>query len=58
LKDLTREISDYLLRPKNVLNELNVVSINVFINVLLEARDSEKQIFIMGNGGSAATASH
>lgn len=40
------------------LQSIDVVKIQELINLLLKARDSKKQIFIFGNGGSAATASH
>lgn len=37
---------------------LDLKSVNIVMNVLEEARLSGKKIFICGNGGSAATASH
>lgn len=52
------EISNYFEKLQIVLNSLDKESINTVMNVLMDALDKGKQIFIMGNGGSAATASH
>lgn len=41
-----------------VLSNLDGKSIDAFMNVIEEARKANKRIFIAGNGGSAATASH
>ena len=41
-----------------ILNDIDLNEINLFIKVLLEARERDSQIFFIGNGGSAATASH
>jgi len=52
------DIQGYLDRLQDTIKNLNLDQINIFINLLIEARDNDKNIFIMGNGGSAATASH
>jgi D-sedoheptulose 7-phosphate isomerase len=46
---------DYL---QEVLRRLDVAAIARFIDTLLAARDRGARIFFLGNGGSAATASH
>ncbi len=46
---------DYL---GEILAQLDVNVIEVFVDILLEAREREAKIFFIGNGGSAATASH
>lgn len=56
--DFTTDISLYLNRLQATINKLDKQEINNFINLLLVARDEGRQIFIMGNGGSASTASH
>ena len=56
--DFTNDISCYLARLQATIGKLDKNEINTFINLLIEARDQDRQIFIMGNGGSAATASH
>jgi D-sedoheptulose 7-phosphate isomerase len=58
MKDLTAAISAYLTEAKGIIESLDIGEINCFLNVLMEAREAGKQIFVMGNGGSAATASH
>lgn len=42
----------------SVLNKINTAEIKQFIQTLLEARERHASIFFIGNGGSAATASH
>lgn len=57
-QDFYKEIAAYLNRLQDTISKLSHEEINTFINLLIKARDEEKQIFIMGNGGSASTASH
>jgi D-sedoheptulose 7-phosphate isomerase len=52
------EIRGYLSRLQGVLQELPLDDIRDVVAVLHYARLNDKQVFIMGNGGSAATASH
>ncbi len=58
MTDFTPDIQEYLDKLKSTIDRLNHDEINDFINLLLTARDEGRTIFIMGNGGSAATASH
>lgn len=58
MRNFSNEISLYLSRLQNTVSKLDKNEINTFINQLIQARDEGRQIFIMGNGGSAATASH
>jgi len=51
-------IQDYLEDLKQTLDELPRERIQQVINILHEARLSKRQVFILGNGGSASTASH
>jgi D-sedoheptulose 7-phosphate isomerase len=48
----------YLSRVRELINNLNISTIEQIINTLLEARERGSSIYFMGNGGSAATASH
>lgn len=48
----------YLGYLTDLLARLDVDAIAAFIDLLLQARDREARIFFIGNGGSAATASH
>jgi D-sedoheptulose 7-phosphate isomerase len=58
MKDFSQEINKYFDKLKQVISSIDTSQINNLINLLLDALESGKQIFIMGNGGSAATASH
>lgn len=56
--DYRKEISDYFNREKATLDAISKDDLNALMNLLMDAREDGKTIFIMGNGGSAATASH
>lgn len=58
MEDYREKIKAYLSMEKKVLDLLPLENINKVINVLEDARNSRKRIFICGNGGSASTASH
>ena len=51
-------IDSYFQDVKNTIDQIPVDRIEEVIEILQEARVQRKQIFIMGNGGSASTASH
>lgn len=51
-------INNYLEKVKNTIDNLDRDEIEQFLKLLLQAKDKGNTIFIMGNGGSAATASH
>lgn len=55
-------VKDYSIRYfndiKTILDNTNLLVLEKIINILLNAYYSEKQILVMGNGGSASTASH
>lgn len=52
------KLQEYREREIEVFNNLDLEEVNKVMNVLEEARLSGRHIFICGNGGSAATASH
>lgn len=56
--DFLKELEEYRAREIEVFQKLNLEDVNRIMNVLEEARESGKHVFICGNGGSAATASH
>lgn len=58
MKDYSSNIADYFSRHKAAMDKINTDEVNSLMNLLISARDSGKTVFIMGNGGSAATASH
>ena len=56
--DYRNEITQYFEKEKAVLDNISKDDLNTLMNVLVQAKEDGKTIFIMGNGGSAATASH
>ena len=58
MTDYTKDIRTYLERERDVLASLDEQEISNVMNVLEEKRLSGNRVFICGNGGSAATASH
>lgn len=55
---MIKNINSYLINLQTCIDKLDRTEIERLINELLKAREEDRQIFIMGNGGSAATASH
>ena len=50
--------SDYFNRLKDTLDRVDTNTINRIVEVLLQCRDKGGTMYIFGNGGSAANASH
>lgn len=48
----------YFKYLSEVLDKVSLTEIRIFIESLLNARENDSRIFFIGNGGSAATASH
>jgi D-sedoheptulose 7-phosphate isomerase len=51
-------ITSYIKNLKYSLDKLNLDRIDRIVDILWSAYLDDKQVFIMGNGGSASTASH
>ncbi len=51
-------IQKYILHLQDVLERLKLDDVRQSIDVIMEAYYVNKQIFVVGNGGSASTASH
>jgi D-sedoheptulose 7-phosphate isomerase len=51
-------VDNYIQEITDVIKSLPQETIESIINVLAQARDERKQIFLIGNGGSGANASH
>ena len=51
-------INGYFEKLKSTIDNLDRNEIEQFVKMLNTARENGNQIFIMGNGGSASTASH
>lgn len=56
--DYKEKLKAYLDEEIDTIKALDLDSINTVMNVLEQARLDGRRIFICGNGGSAATASH
>ena len=51
-------LQSYLAGSAEVLRDLPVATIDRIVEVLIEAHRTERFIYVMGNGGSAASAEH
>lgn len=51
-------VSKYISELQQTMNQLPEERIQQVIQLLVEARMNQRQVFIMGNGGSASTATH
>jgi D-sedoheptulose 7-phosphate isomerase len=56
--DYTKDIETYFEKLKQTIDRFSKESLSELMNVLDNIRKNGKKVFIMGNGGSAATASH
>lgn len=56
--DYRSEITAYIENEINTIHNLDIDAINQALNVLLEAFENGNTVFVLGNGGSSATASH
>ena len=55
VREFSKSYFEYL---GNVIRNISLSEIENFVNLILEARNRGSTIFFIGNGGSAATASH
>jgi D-sedoheptulose 7-phosphate isomerase len=55
---ITDPVDGYLTRLEDVIRAISREQVWSVVNVLMEAWRGKKHIFLLGNGGSAATASH
>ena len=56
----TNLIQDYLNSQIKAITDLKekMNIIEKILDIILEARNNEKQIYVLGNGGSASTSTH
>ena len=57
-EDIEEFSRSYLNYIKKVIDNISVIEIRNFVEVLLDARDRGAMVFFIGNGGSSATSSH
>lgn len=58
MKDYRKEIAAYIDHEVETLRALDKDAINDALNLLLETMEKGNTVFVFGNGGSSATASH
>lgn len=58
MQDYTNAIKAYLELEKNTIDKLDVDAVNAAMNLIMDAYEGRHTIYIFGNGGSSATASH
>ncbi len=51
-------LSEYIGKQKETLDTIPLEKVSEVVNVFMEALEKDRQIFVFGNGGSAANASH
>ena len=51
-------IQNYIVELKRCLDNLDISKVEEVVDILMTAYQKKKQIFILGNGGGASTASH
>jgi len=56
--DFNQFAKKYIDRLKDVLDDFDITAFDRITAAILDAYDRQAQIFVMGNGGSGATASH
>lgn len=56
--DYSRDILEYLELEREILSKLDISALNQAMKLIEEAYRARKKVYIFGNGGSSATASH
>ena len=58
MQDYKHDIREYISHEIDTLKSLDVDAINDALNLLLQTMEDGNTVFVFGNGGSSATASH
>ena len=53
-----KRIQEYISHLQGVLERLSLADVRQSIDLVMETYQADRQIFVIGNGGSASTASH
>ncbi len=56
--DYRKDITEYIELEREVLSKLDIEALNEAMQLIEEAYRNRKKVYIFGNGGSSATASH
>src|SRR5437868_6083545 len=51
-------LEQHISEVRDVLGRIPVESIQMVVDMILDAHDADRHIYVLGNGGSASTASH
>jgi D-sedoheptulose 7-phosphate isomerase len=55
---IARALEDHVAEVRSVLGEIPIASVELVVGAILRAHEGGHQIYIVGNGGSASTATH
>lgn len=55
---MTDELSEYMMQAQEAMQVMQLDAVEQVVCLLIDAWKEDRQIFLMGNGGSSATASH
>lgn len=58
MRDFVNDMEKYFAREIEVIRNFDLAALNEAVNAIADAYEREADIYIFGNGGSAATASH
>lgn len=58
MNNYIEEIKAYIELEKATIDKIDVEAINCAMNMIMEAYEGKHTVYILGNGGSATTASH
>ena len=58
MMDFRNDIKEYIELERETLSKLDIDAVNDALNLLMETAKNHKRIYVFGNGGSSATASH
>lgn len=56
--DTYNNFETYVAELYNTLRKISRTELDQFVNLIQTARQKQRTVFIVGNGGSASTASH
>lgn len=56
--DFVNEINEYYEKEREIIKQLDKEEINKALNCLLKHYDDSSTVYVLGNGGSSATANH
>ena len=58
MNNYQKQIKEYIIHEIETLQKMDLDAINEALNLLAETRENGNTVYVFGNGGSSATASH